>query len=279
MRGSSSTTGRRTEHRRSCANSVAPTTGSDSLSIPSDANPVRGRSSVRAFNAGVMGEPTHADLVTGLDADVSFGPEYFDSLRQRVPEEFAARHRFRFVLRASRRRLGACSCDPSKSARSLPHVPQGMPRAATAAGRALRLGRDSRCPGRYSRLGNSDSSRISPTFIIAPPALAMSAGSRATQKTVTRPTTCGTGPPTCSCGRCTVQLVVAIPRPQVSLGLRTLSSGSEAEASRGRLSRVRSFKSVAHELAVPGSRGHGSAVTDPGLSLHGEEVRPPAVWV
>ena len=52
------------------------------VSIPSDANPVRGRSSVRAFNAGAMGEQTYADLVTGLDADISFGPDYFDSLRR-----------------------------------------------------------------------------------------------------------------------------------------------------------------------------------------------------
>jgi biofilm PGA synthesis N-glycosyltransferase PgaC len=52
------------------------------VSIPSDASPVRGRSSVRAFNTGVMAEPTLADLVTGLDADVSFGPDYFDSLRR-----------------------------------------------------------------------------------------------------------------------------------------------------------------------------------------------------
>jgi biofilm PGA synthesis N-glycosyltransferase PgaC len=52
------------------------------VSIPSDANPARGRSSVRAFNAGAIGEPGHADLVTGLDADVSFGPEYLDSLRR-----------------------------------------------------------------------------------------------------------------------------------------------------------------------------------------------------
>jgi len=52
------------------------------VSIPSDRNPVRGRSSVRAFNAGVMEELTHADLITGLDADVSFGPDYFDSLRR-----------------------------------------------------------------------------------------------------------------------------------------------------------------------------------------------------
>jgi biofilm PGA synthesis N-glycosyltransferase PgaC len=52
------------------------------ISIPSDANPARGRSSVRAFNVGVMGEPTHADLVTALDADISFGPDYCDSLRR-----------------------------------------------------------------------------------------------------------------------------------------------------------------------------------------------------
>ena len=52
------------------------------VSIPGDANPTRGRSSVRAFNAGVMGEPVQADLITGLDADVSFYPDYFDSIRQ-----------------------------------------------------------------------------------------------------------------------------------------------------------------------------------------------------
>jgi glycosyltransferase involved in cell wall biosynthesis len=51
------------------------------VSIPSDTSPTRGRSSVRAFNAGVAGEPSLSDLVTGLDADVSFGPEYLASLR------------------------------------------------------------------------------------------------------------------------------------------------------------------------------------------------------
>jgi len=52
------------------------------VSIPCDETPVRGRSSVRAFNAGVMGESKLADLVTGPDADVSFGPGDFDSLRR-----------------------------------------------------------------------------------------------------------------------------------------------------------------------------------------------------
>jgi len=52
------------------------------ISIPSDADPARGRSSVRAFNVGVMGEPMHADLITGLDADISFGPDYCVSLRR-----------------------------------------------------------------------------------------------------------------------------------------------------------------------------------------------------
>ena len=51
------------------------------VSIPGDENPARGRSSVRAFNAGVMDEPLHADLITGLDADVSFDPDYLDSIR------------------------------------------------------------------------------------------------------------------------------------------------------------------------------------------------------
>jgi glycosyltransferase involved in cell wall biosynthesis len=52
------------------------------ISTPSDPNPIRGRSSVRAFNEGVMSVGMHDDFVTGLDADVSFGPDYFDSLRQ-----------------------------------------------------------------------------------------------------------------------------------------------------------------------------------------------------
>ncbi len=52
------------------------------VSIASDAEPVRGRSSVRALNAGLMHVPKHPDLITGLDADVSFGPGYFDALRR-----------------------------------------------------------------------------------------------------------------------------------------------------------------------------------------------------
>jgi poly-beta-1,6-N-acetyl-D-glucosamine synthase len=52
------------------------------FSIESDTKPARGRSSVRAFNAGVIAVPRHPDLITGLDADVSFGPEYFDALRR-----------------------------------------------------------------------------------------------------------------------------------------------------------------------------------------------------
>jgi poly-beta-1,6-N-acetyl-D-glucosamine synthase len=58
------------------------------VSIASDAKPARGRSSVRAFNAGVSEVPTFPDLVTGLDADVSFGPAYLDGLRrefERIP--------------------------------------------------------------------------------------------------------------------------------------------------------------------------------------------------
>jgi biofilm PGA synthesis N-glycosyltransferase PgaC len=56
------------------------------FSIPAESNPTRGRSSVRAFNAGVMREEVRGDLVTGLDADVSFGWDYFASLRQEFEE-------------------------------------------------------------------------------------------------------------------------------------------------------------------------------------------------
>ena len=52
------------------------------VSIASDAVPARGRSSVRAFNAGVMDVPKHPDLITGLDADVSFESGYFEALRR-----------------------------------------------------------------------------------------------------------------------------------------------------------------------------------------------------
>jgi len=53
------------------------------ISIPSDSDPTRGRSSVRAFNSGVMGERSLGDLITGLDADISFEPNYFDSIRRK----------------------------------------------------------------------------------------------------------------------------------------------------------------------------------------------------
>jgi glycosyltransferase involved in cell wall biosynthesis len=52
------------------------------LSIEGEARPVRGRGTVRAFEAGVTSESSQADLVTNLDADVSFEPTYFDSLRR-----------------------------------------------------------------------------------------------------------------------------------------------------------------------------------------------------
>ena len=53
------------------------------ISIPSDPTPARGRSSVRAFNAGVRELTEHPDLITGLDADVSFDSGYFGKLRQK----------------------------------------------------------------------------------------------------------------------------------------------------------------------------------------------------
>jgi GT2 family glycosyltransferase len=52
------------------------------VSIKGETRPIRGAASVRAFSAGVMGEPPLADLITNLDADVSFGSTYFESLRR-----------------------------------------------------------------------------------------------------------------------------------------------------------------------------------------------------
>lgn len=52
------------------------------VSIEGEAVPKRGRPTVRAFHAGLADEPESADLVTRLDADVSFGPTYFDSVRR-----------------------------------------------------------------------------------------------------------------------------------------------------------------------------------------------------
>ena len=37
---------------------------------------------MRAFSAGISGGPEQTDLITNLDADVSFEPTYFDSLRR-----------------------------------------------------------------------------------------------------------------------------------------------------------------------------------------------------
>jgi len=51
------------------------------LSIEGEKTHARGRASVRAFNAGVHGIAGDFDLITNLDADVSFGPDYFDALR------------------------------------------------------------------------------------------------------------------------------------------------------------------------------------------------------
>ena len=104
------------------------------VSIPSDANPARGRSSVRAFNAGVMAEPALADLVTGLDADVSFGPGYFDSLRREFERNPRLGIASGLCYESSGDQLGAGSRDPAESAWSLPHVPEGMPGATPAAG-------------------------------------------------------------------------------------------------------------------------------------------------
>jgi glycosyltransferase involved in cell wall biosynthesis len=50
------------------------------LSIPGEADPVRGRPIVRAFMAGLAELEPQPELVVNLDADISFGPDYFERL-------------------------------------------------------------------------------------------------------------------------------------------------------------------------------------------------------
>lgn len=50
------------------------------LSIPGEADPVRGRPIVRAFMAGLAELEPQPEIVVNLDADISFGPDYFERL-------------------------------------------------------------------------------------------------------------------------------------------------------------------------------------------------------
>ena len=136
----------------------------------------------------------------------------------RVREESAARHRRRLVLRAFRRRLGAGSRDSSESARSLPHLPQGMPGAASAAGRASTAGTGLPSSGPTSAVGRRRSSPTSATSTIVRPVLETPTGSRASRRKGTARTTCGTGRPTWSCGRSTARSACVTPRPRDSRG-------------------------------------------------------------
>jgi glycosyltransferase involved in cell wall biosynthesis len=52
------------------------------LAIGSHDNPVRGSASVRAFNLGVQDAPLQADLISNVDADVSFETNYFEKVRE-----------------------------------------------------------------------------------------------------------------------------------------------------------------------------------------------------
>ena len=67
------------------------------ISIQPEPRPFRGTSSVRAFKAGLASVAEAVALITNIDADVSFGPEYFARLR----EEF---------LRAERLGIAAGTC-------------------------------------------------------------------------------------------------------------------------------------------------------------------------
>ena len=90
--------------------------------------------------------------------------------------------RFRVVLRARQRRVGAAgSCDAPESARSLTHLPQGMPGATPVTG--SRFGWEGTgVVGDASVAGRRRSSRIFP-ISSSSYVLAMSAGSRPKPKT------------------------------------------------------------------------------------------------
>ena len=196
MHGSSSTTVRRTVPRTLCASSPALTVGSVSSRSKATTKPARGRSSVRAFNAGVIAVPRHPDLVTGLDADVSFGPEYFDALRR----EFERNPRLGIAA-------GLCY-EPCGDGWEPVYVTHPNLRGASFTYRReclaqllpleerLRLGRDRRHQGKHSRVGNSDLPRPE---LLPPPSDRCSRCQpvrELSRKKATPPTTCGTGLPT-----------------------------------------------------------------------------------
>ena len=214
------------------------------VSIPSDENPARGRSSVRAFNAGVMGEPAHADFVTGLDADVSFGPEYLDSLRR----EFQRNSRLGIAS-------GLCY-EPSGDGWEPVHVTHPNLRGASLTYRSeclaqllpleVRLGWEAIGVVR-ARIRGWETAIISNLRYLPSSAYRCS----------------GCQPVRELRGRRRYRLLHVVSRLihapanavpcdrrsrsrgcRSRVGLRTLSSQSEAEASRGRLSRVHSFESV-----------------------------------
>ena len=128
------------------------------VSTPSDAKPVRGHSSVRAFNIGVKEIPTHADLITGLDADISFGPDYLDGLRR----EFEKNPRLGIAA-------GLCY-EPLGDGWEPVHVTRPNLRGASLTyrreclmqllpGGALRMGWDCGRQGQHPWLGNSELAR------------------------------------------------------------------------------------------------------------------------
>ena len=189
--------------------------------IPSDANPARGRSSVRAFNAGVMGEPAHADLVTGLDADVSFGPDYLDSLR-------------RAFQRISRLGIASGLCyEPRGDEREPVHVTHPNLRGASLTYRSRvpstascrsksRLGWEAIgvVRARHPRLGNSDHLESAAIFHHRPTgARDVSRFCELCGRRREPPTTCGIGA-SYMLLRTLYRVIggLATPRPQVSRG-------------------------------------------------------------
>ena len=107
-----------------------------SVAVFRETKAVRGRASVRAFNAGVLRESGRFDLITNLDADVSFEPTYFDVLRQ----EFERNPGLGIASGLCHELQGDCWRPVYVTYPNCAHVSRGVLDAVTPSGRASRLG-------------------------------------------------------------------------------------------------------------------------------------------
>jgi hypothetical protein len=166
-----------------------------SVAVFRETKAVRGRASVRAFNAGVLRESGRFDLITNLDADVSFEPTYFDVLRQ----EFERNPGLGIASGLCHELQGDCwrpvyVTYPNLRGASRTYrgecLTQLLPLEERLGWAALTLSGQTFAVGRLRRSG------LSGTSITVRPVLETRAGSRAGPKRATSPTTCGIGLPT-----------------------------------------------------------------------------------